>query len=165
MRNAAPLLLALCAVAAAGCGGDETTFTPVVPTPTATGAAEATATATGAATATPAPDAGVTGAPGPEQQEGGAGDEEAAASEAAYTVTGSGLAPRVAEVPAFLQIALSVRNASRRTVRLGIGVAKPDQRRITVRPGQTRRLTLGGQRPGDYLIGAQRYGVAILRAR
>jgi len=149
-RSAAALaaVLAIGAAAAAGCGGDDgspqTGTAP--PAPTATAPAS-----TGAAT-TPAPPTGTVpaaGATSPEDQPGGAGDEQPIRVPARFAFSDSGLSPAEVAVPAFLNIRLT-------------GVSKDGRAhtivfqgtRIEVPADGRASATIGGLKKG-------RYGVTI----
>jgi hypothetical protein len=141
-RLAAALLLV--AVLGAGCGdGDE---------PAATPAPAATATATPAPTATPEP------SEPPEEQEGGAGDEEGIRVPVRFTVDGEGITPPQVSVPAFLSLELTVVNDLPEPVTIRLEGAEP----LTVAPGETGRRRLDGRRPGTYAVDAGPAGRARL---
>jgi len=158
----APLTAALLAAALlSGCGGDEETSSYRAPaaTPTAEAAPEATPTATPAgtpeATATPT----ATPSPAsPEDQPGGAGDEEAIRVPVQFTVDGEGITPPQVSVPAFLALELIVSNDLPEPVTVRLDGTEP----LTVGPGETSRARLEGRRPGSYRIDAGASGEALL---
>lgn len=100
-------LCALALVFAAGCGDDEERSAATTSTGIATGAATETQPAT-------VPEAGATDTTGretsPEDQPGGAGDEEAARSEAVLEFGSAGLSPEEVRVPPFIPVVLIVRS-------------------------------------------------------
>jgi hypothetical protein len=146
-------LLAISLVALAGCGDDETVDAPS-PTPEAT--AVVTETPTPTATETPAPTA--TEQPSPEDEEGGAGDEEAARVPVQFTVSAQGVTPPEAAVPAFLAIELSVQNGFASPITVRLEGAEP----FRVGPYATERVRLEGRRPGRYEIAFGRGKTALL---
>jgi len=142
------LILVVCSVVA-GCGGDEPS---VAPPETAT----ATATATPAATATPTATATATASASPEEQPGGAGDEEPARVPLEFTLSDAGLKPATISVPAFLGLELIVHNrtsAPQRVVLEGSG-------ELDVPAGDTARARFEGRRSGTYEVDAGSAGHA-----
>jgi hypothetical protein len=140
------VILALSSVIA-GCGGDNPT---VAPPETAT--ATATATATPAGTETPT----ATATASPEDQEGGAGDEEPARVPLEFTLSDAGLKPATISVPAFLGLELIVHNrtsAPQRVVLEGSG-------ELDVPAGDTARARFEGRRKGTYRVDAGAAGHA-----
>jgi hypothetical protein len=155
------ILLALLALAAVGCGGEDEPVAPAQPASTSTPAATATATETAspAATETPAATASPTAtATSPEDQEGGAGDEEAARVPVEFTVGADGITPPQVSVPAFLALELVVRNEHSAPVTVRLAGAEP----FEVRAGETHRERLDGRRPGRYPLDAEPFGSATL---
>ena len=153
------LLIALLAAAAAlgGCGDDEEPTAAPAPTPPAAATEAPTETAT--ATASPSPTA--TDGPTPERpedQEGGAGDEQEARVPVELTVSSGGITPRQVSVPGFLALELVVRNELPVEVVVRLEGATP----IAVAPGETARAKLEGRRPGRYAIDAGAAGKAVL---
>ena len=148
-----PLVALLVAAALAGCGDDETVSTPS-PTPEAT--AVVTETAVPTATESPSPTAAEQ--PPPEEQEGGAGDEEAARVPARFVVSASGVEPPQISIPAFLAIELIVVNRLDGEVVARLEGAEP----LTVAAGEEARVRLDGRRPGRYPIGFGAAGEALL---
>jgi hypothetical protein len=168
-------LAAVVALAAAGCGSDETTSATVVQEPAtavapATGPdatvpttattmpttpSTATSTSTNPTATTGLPPGGVKpddtgGAPaGGEQGEGGGGDEEAARVPVTLTSTGAALSPTVVTIPAFLAIELRV-TAKSGAERLTISA--PGGGTLSVGAGQTATKRLAGLKPGDYPV-------------
>ena len=131
-------LIALVALALlAGCGDDETTSAPSpVPSPSPT----------------------ATEQPAPEEQEGGAGDEEAARSPVRFTVGPDGVEPPQVSIPAFLAIQLTVENTTGEPVVVRLEGVEP----ITVNPGETAVAELDGRREGRYPISFGDAGDALL---
>jgi hypothetical protein len=150
-------LAAVLAVAAvlAGCGDDEPTASSS-PTPGPTAAATDTPTPTPEATETPAPTA--TEQPGPEEQEGGAGDEEEARVPVRFTVRDGAVEPRKVSVPGFLALELIVTNESFEPVVARLEGVEP----LTANPGETARMRIEGRRPGRYPIDFGSAGQALL---
>jgi hypothetical protein len=142
-RRALPVLLV--AAALAGCGDDEATSAPE-PTPEATAVTTEEPTPTPSATDTPSPTA--TEQPPPEEQEGGAGDEEAARVPARYTVDAAGVHPPRVALPAFLAIELSVQNGFASPITVRLEGAEP----FRVGPYATEQVRVDGRRPGRYVI-------------
>ena len=148
-------LLALALVLSApGCGDDD------APAPADTGTeTAATEAAPRATTKAPAPakteaDSGQEAAPrgdghgggheGPEEREGGAGDEEPARSLASLTGRDGRVTPRVVRVPPYISVRVELRSADGRDYGLRFG-------RVAVRAGRgvaSSSTTLDGLRPG-----------------
>lgn len=85
----------------------------------------------------------------PEEQPGGAGDEEPARSLALFTGRGGRITPRVIRVPAFISIRVELRSADRREYGLEF-----DGKRIRVTGGLASvSTTIEGLRPGRAVIG------------
>lgn len=121
-RRLATSLTALTLVLA-GCGaddepaplGEENQTSPTLPSATASPTPTPTPsptppTATAPSAPAPPPDAGVPEGHGGEDQEGGAGDEEAARTPVDLVLDGEGLTPVRVEVAPFLGIEVTVRN-------------------------------------------------------
>ena len=111
---------------------------------------------TATSSATPAPTA--TEQPGPEEKEGGAGDEQEARVPVRFTVRDDGIEPSVVGVPGFLALELIVANATSRPVVARLEDAEP----FTAAPGQTARVRIEGRRPGRYPIDFGAAGRALL---
>jgi hypothetical protein len=158
-------LLSIFLAALAGCGGggdsgartersESPELAPTPPTATAPSAPEPpTDIPEETPTATP------TESPSPEDQEGGAGDEEAARLRVDLTIDGEGITPPIVTVTPFLALELVVRNDTprRHTLRFR------GQRR-NVPAGRTTRLRAPGVRPGGYEIDAGAAGEVRLVA-
>jgi hypothetical protein len=145
---------ALCVIAAAalaGCGGgDESqTAAPATPQPAPSAATEApAATASPTGTATPTATTQPLPSVAPEDQPGGAGDEEPVRVPAQFTVKPGGVEPPAVSVPAFFTIQLTVRNATGSPVVARLAGAEP----LTVAPGGTGRAVIVGRRKGRYTL-------------
>jgi hypothetical protein len=156
LRLALPVLLV--AAVLVGCGGDDAEQT-AAPTATAPPAATETATATPTETATPAETATPTPEPeNPEDQPGGAGDEEPVRVPVEFTVRDRGISPPQVAVPAFLGIELIVNNELADPIEVRLEGAEPMQ----VGPGETGRARLAGRRKGQYVIDFGVAGQALL---
>jgi hypothetical protein len=153
VRVAAAAVLALLAVA--GCGGDEeepeTAATTSTPTETQTTATEETVTEPEVETATevevePKP---VEPETSPEEQPGGAGDEEPARSQALFTAAGGRVTPRVVRIPSFIAVRVELRARDAGPYTLTIGGQ-------TIEVGDalnSMSVSLDGLRPGDAYVG------------
>jgi hypothetical protein len=142
-----------------GCGGDEETGSAPAPTPSPPAAATEAPAATATATATPTPTA--TDAPtpqNPEDQPGGAGDEQETRVPVELTIANGGITPPQVSVPGFLAIELIVHNELPVEVVVRLQNAKP----IAVGPGETARAKVKGRKPGRYVIDAGVAGKALL---
>ncbi len=176
--------MAVVALTAAGCGGDDTTSATVVQGPTtavgpATGpdatvptttvvtptTSTSTSTSTRPTATTGLPPGGVKptttgGAPaGGEQGEGGAGDEEAARVPVTLTADGGALSPTVVTIPAFLAIELQV---SAKGSAEKLTIAAPGGGTLSVAAGQTATKRLAGLKPGDYPVTTAGGGKTVL---
>jgi hypothetical protein len=164
-RPPGPLLLALLVglvVALAGCGGDQEGAAgepqpPVVTTPEPTPTVEPTGTPTAEPPAEPEPEP--TATLGPEDQEGGAGDEEAPRVPVRFTIDGEGLTPPQVSVPAFFPVVLTIDNALPRAVTVTLGNVE-----ITVDAGSRGQGRHPGLRPGEHAVDAGAAGRATVLA-
>jgi hypothetical protein len=145
--EAAVLALVL---ALAGCGGDDdeqagTTTAPAeAPAPTATVTAPETAPAP-TETAEPEPPPPTS----PEDQPGGAGDEQGAYSLALFTGEDGRITPRVVRVPAYISIRVELRSGDGREYGLTF-----EGEGITVGGGLgSVSTTIDGLRPGEAVVG------------
>jgi len=130
LRNAGAALMTCAALALGACGDDDegrveqdTASTTTVPSTTPTDTAPVTTeteakTETEAAPQSGGGSGGTGGAAPGEEQEGGAGDEIGASSQALVTGQGGKLAPRVIRVPPFIAIRVELRSADGRTYEL-----------------------------------------------
>jgi hypothetical protein len=132
----------------AGCGGDEESSTVPPPEPPAAPTVDATETRTPPPTATLEP----------EDQPGGAGDEEEARVPVRFTVDPIGVDPPEVAVPAFLALELIVHSDLEQPIVVRLEGADP----LRVGPGETARARLEGRRPGRYRIGFGSAGEAVL---
>jgi hypothetical protein len=161
-RAVLPVLFA--AVALAGCGGDDEQTSATQATPAPPPSQTATATPTATATATPTPSATATAQPSPtatspEDQPGGAGDEEAIRVPAEFTISPAGkITPPQISVPAFLQIEITVRNRSGRPV----DVTWASDKLMTVQPHGGASTIVKGRKKGSYVLSANPGGDALI---
>jgi hypothetical protein len=152
------LLMLLVAAALAGCGGDEAqTAAPSTPAPAPSAATEA-ATETARATASPTATEQPLPSVGPEDQPGGAGDEEPIRVPVWFTITDAGIDPDQVAIPAFLAIELTVINKTGQQVVVRLEGAEP----MTVAAGRTARARLEGRKKGSYVVDAGQAGQALL---
>jgi hypothetical protein len=147
----------LVAAALAGCGGDDGEQTSATP---AAAPSAATDTPTPAETETPAPTATEQPLPSvsPEDQEGGAGDEEPTRVPVEFTITDGKITPPQVAVPAFLALELIVHNTSSQQVVVRLEGAEP----MTLAAGDTGRARLEGRKKGSYVVDAGDAGQAVL---
>jgi hypothetical protein len=85
----------------------------------------------------------------PEDEPGGAGDEEPARTLALLTADNGRIAPRVVRVPAFISIQVELRSKDGREYGLRFGD-------VTIRAGgglNSTSTTIDGLRPGDAIVG------------
>jgi hypothetical protein len=151
----AVLCVLAAAVLVAGCGGgdepDRTAGPTATPPPPATPSPSVTATPTGSVQPLPSVS--------PEDQPGGAGDEnEAARVPVEFTVTDGKITPPQVAVPAFLALELIVHNKGSQPAVVRLEGAEP----LTVAPGQTRHARLEGRKKGSYVVDAGSAGQAVL---
>jgi hypothetical protein len=148
LTSRAALVAALLAVWVAGCGGDDedksnTKASPSTrSTATQTGTTETTKAKTNTGGGTPA-------STSPENQPGGAGDEEANRAPALFTGRGGHITPLVVRVPSFIAIRVELRSADGRTYALRFGGK-------TLRAGPqvaSMSTSLGGLRHGQSIEG------------
>ena len=147
-------------MALAGCGDDEGRVEPdtVATAPSTAPAATAPARTTPEREETvTVPEEDLTTPTSPEDQPGGAGDEQPRSSQALFTGRGGSVRPRLVQVPPFVAIRVELRSGDGRAYRLRFG-----KRSISV--GADRRAasrTFDGLRPGTRLVGTGSGGVAI----
>jgi hypothetical protein len=130
-----------------GCGGGG----EPAAAPSATAAATPTASAP-SATATPT----ITATTSPEDQEGGAGDEEPARVPLEFTLSDAGLKPATISVPAFLGLELIVHNRTAEPQRVTLAGSGE----VDVPANDTARARFEGRRPGTYKVDAGAAGHA-----
>ena len=141
-RRTWPVIVVAVALAAGGCGDDED---EPATNPPRTQTTE-TAPSTGERTATARTETSPTS---PEEQPGGAGDEDGARSPAMFTGRAGRITPRVVRVPPFLAIRVELRSADGRPYVLRFG-------RKTVQAGGpvgSASTVLDGLRPGKSITG------------
>jgi hypothetical protein len=137
-------------LAISGCGDDdeETSTAPAASTPAATTTTESTPTETGQAEPEPT-ETETTPSESPEDEPGGAGDEEPARTLALFTARAGRITPRVVRVPAFISIQVELRSGDGALYSLRFGD-------VTVRAGgdiNSTSTTLDGLRPGEAIVG------------
>jgi hypothetical protein len=139
-------------VAVAGCGGDDeqTTATAADTTPADTAPVKTTPTETETETEThTTPEEDAITETSPEDQPGGAGDEEPARTLALFTARGGQIRPRVVRVPAFISIQVELRSADGARYGLRFGdttiTAGGDLNSVST--------TIDGLRPGEAIAG------------
>ena len=127
----------------AGCGGDDEEQRDVATTPPP--AAEPTASTSAPPPSTPSttPQAQPPPETGPEDQPGGAGDEEPARVEAALTGRGGRIGPREVRVPPYIAVEVTLYSADERGYSITVG-----GKRVKVGPGdRSGSISLDGLRP------------------
>jgi hypothetical protein len=162
-RRLLGVIVVALALVPAGCGGDEepasSATAPPAPTPAPSVAATPTATVTATPTASASPTATETPTPeNPEDQPGGAGDEEEVRVPVQFTLDDAGIDPPEVAVPAFLALELIVRNDGSEPVVARLEGAEP----LHVAPGETGRARLVGRRAGRYRVDFGAAGEAVL---
>jgi hypothetical protein len=156
---AASLLLAGCGGDDEKSGGDDSAAATATSTPsdtdTATGTTE-TSSAPEATDTTEATDPTVTTPTSPEDQPGGAGDEEPIGVEAEFTGNGGKVTPPVVQVPAFVGVTVKLRAADDATYTLTIGGKK-----LVAEGGKTATAKLDGLRQGAAYDGVLKGGGSV----
>jgi hypothetical protein len=146
--------------AISGCGGDdeEASTTPTATTPAETAETESVPTETeeqpaetetGGETGGEDEPAEEREGESPEDQPGGAGDEEPARTLALFTGRAGQIRPRVIRVPAFISVRVELRSADGATYSLRFGTT-------TVAAGErlnSHATTIDGLRPGESITG------------
>ena len=144
-------MAAALALAVAGCGGDEEDPGAGDRTTGPETARERTRT-TETTTGRPRPGTEGRRPPGtetsPEDQPGGAGDEEPARSQAVFTGRAGVIGPRAVRVPAYIAIRVELRSADGRAYALRF-----DGKTVRARRGRAGTVDLAGMRPGKGLTG------------
>ncbi len=156
MRKLLPALLVALALSGAACGGDddeEPSTTPELTETSATETTESAPTATETETEAEPPPAETTPPEeSPEDEPGGAGDEEPARTLALFTARDGRITPRVVRVPAFISIQVELRSADGATYALRFGdtmiTAGGDLSSVST--------TIDGLRPGEAIVGRPR---------
>jgi hypothetical protein len=142
-------LAALLALAVAGCGDDdEPSGDGTEPKATDTATAERTTPKRTNTGATGTETTGGTPA-SPEDQPGGAGDEDVARSPAFFTGRGGQIGPRVVRVPPFLAIRVELRSSDQESYGLRFGKKSV----VTGSGVGSASTTLDGLRPGRSITG------------
>jgi hypothetical protein len=146
----------------AGCGGsDESAQTPTpTPTPTPTARPQENPTASVPRAPEPPPDSA---SPGPEQQEGGAGDEEPARIRVVLNLGPRGVRPPTVHVPPFFKVELRVRNRTEDAASVIVQQAE-GHNAVSVARGGNATLRLEGLKPGRYKVDAGIAGEATIVA-
>lgn len=150
-RNFVPALGIALVLALSGCGGDdeEASSTPLTAAPTETAVTETETAETQTEPESPAAETGTTPAESPEDEEGGAGDEEPARTLALFTGRNGRIAPRVVRVPAFISIQVELRSKDGREYGMRFGD-------VTLTAGgdlNSVSTTIDGLRPGKAIVG------------
>jgi hypothetical protein len=162
LRAAAGVLVLALILASGGCGGDDEEPETAATSPSRTEetttaetdqtAAEEETTEEEKAAPRPAPETETETEPpstSPEDQQGGAGDEEPARSLALFTVQNGRVTPRRVRVPAFISIRVELRANDGNTYALTIG---GKTLAVAERVGSV-SVTLDGLRPGAAYVG------------
>ena len=137
-------------LAVSGCGGDdeEASSTPAATAPAETAGTE-TETAPPETEQEPEVETETGPAESPEDQQGGAGDEEPARTLALLTAENGRITPRVVRVPAFISIQVELRSKDGREYRMRFGD-------VTITAGgglNSVSTTIDGLRPGEAIVG------------
>jgi hypothetical protein len=148
--NVGTALVLAVAFAVSGCGGDDeepsSTAATTAPAETATTATESTPTET--EQESPGADSAPTES-APEDEPGGAGDEEPARTLALFTAKDGRITPRVVRVPAFISIEVQLRSADGEKYKMRFGDVS-----ITAGGGLSSvSTTIDGLRPGKAIVG------------
>jgi len=164
-RRTAGAVVIAAALAGAGCGGDDGTALtetqrtaspalteappPTAPTPTPRTVTEELGTATPEIQTSPTVPERSGGAVAPEEQEGGAGAQEAPQTPVALSVGGTDVRPREARADPFVAIALTVRSSD--GVKHSVRIATvPGQ--LAVPPSGTATRRIAGLQRGTYAV-------------
>jgi hypothetical protein len=147
----AAVVIAL-AMAVSGCDGDDEESSATLPTDTVTTPTQTATVEAPTETEQESPEAETEAAPGetgPEDQPGGAGDEEPARTLALLTAEDGRITPRVVRVPAFIAIQVELRSKDGREYGLRFGD-------VTITAGgglSSVSTTIDGLRPGKAITG------------
>jgi hypothetical protein len=138
------------AFAISGCGGgdEEPSSTPATTAPEQTATTETESTPTETEQEPPGTESAPTEST-PEDQPGGAGDEEPARTLALFTAKDGRITPRVVRVPAFISIEVQLRSADGAKYRMRFGD-------VTITAGgelSSVSTTIDGLRPGKAIVG------------
>jgi hypothetical protein len=139
------------ALAVSGCGGDDDESASSTATTAVTETTDTETEAAGTETEQEPPEAETETAPAesPEDQPGGAGDEEPARTQALFTAENGRITPRVVRVPAFISIQVELRSRDGREYGLRFG-------EVTIRAGgglNSVSTTIDGLRQGEAITG------------
>jgi hypothetical protein len=134
-----------------GCGGDDEQQATTAAGPAETAATETQAPRTETETEPESREAETESEPSesPEDQPGGAGDEEPARTLALFSAENGRITPRVVRVPAFISIQVELRSKDGREYRLRFGD-------VTITAGgatSSMSTTIDGLRPGKAIVG------------
>jgi hypothetical protein len=144
-----PVLAVAVALGVAGCGGDDeepAASTPVATAPTET---EPAMTAPAETESEPVPTETAPPPESPEEQQGGAGDEEPARTLALFTGRDGRITPRVVRVPAFISVQVELRSADGAPYGLRFG----DVGIKSGGPINSRARSIDGLRPNEAIVG------------
>ena len=138
-------------LAFSGCGGDDddSASAPATTAVTETAATETEAAETETEQESPEAESETTEAESPEDQPGGAGDEEPARTQALFTAENGRITPRVVRVPAFIAIQVELRSKDGSEYGLRFGD-------VTIKAGgglNSVSTTIDGLRPGEAIVG------------
>lgn len=149
--NVATAMVLALAFAVSGCGGDDED-TPSSPSTSPAETSSETATAEAPTETEPVVEDKAESAPAetlPEDEPGGAGDEEPARTLALFTANDGRITPRVVRVPAFISIEVQLRSADGAKYRMRFGDTT-----ISVGGGLgSVSTTIDGLRPGKAIVG------------
>ena len=132
-----------------GCGGDDEEPASTATTPTETAVTETQTAATETEQEAPEAETETESAESPEDEPGGAGDEEPARTLALFTAENGRITPRVVRVPAFISIQVELRSKDGSEYALRFGD-------VTVTAGgglNSVSTTIDGLRPGKAIVG------------
>jgi hypothetical protein len=137
-------------MAVSGCGGDDEESSSAPSTaPTTTSSETATVEVPTATEQESEPETETTPAESPEDEPGGAGDEEPARTLALFTAKDGRITPRMVRVPAFISIEVQLRSADGEKYRMRFGD-------VTITAGgdlSSVSTTIDGLRPGKAIVG------------
>jgi hypothetical protein len=136
-------------LAFSGCGGDDDQPSPAASAPAETATTETQTAPTETEQEPQEAESESTPAGSPEDQPGGAGDEEPARTLALFSADNGRITPRVVRVPAFISIQVELRSKDGRTYGMRFGDVS-----ITAN-GELNSVstTIDGLRPGEAIVG------------
>jgi hypothetical protein len=132
-----------------GCGGDDEEPASTATTPTETAVTETQTAVIETEQETPEVEPETESAESPEEEPGGAGDEEPARTLALFTAEDGRITPRVVRVPAFISIQVELRSKDGREYEMRFGD-------VTITAGgelSSVSTTIDGLRPGKAVVG------------